>query len=180
MGFSDKEAEYIDAVMNAYEEKSKYDDGESDIEYINSLNFAAPIKELAMMPKGTHKVSQDYKLKHWRVPKYISSASAAVTPASTGETPAKKQGGVIKAQAGARIVNVAESTDIASRKAAGLGSNDRKAMTGADWADLAALITDIAGVGISFVPGLSIASAITGAGGSFAGFGADVSRDGFQ
>ena len=172
MGFSEEEAEYIDAVMNAYEEKSKYDDSKSDIDYINSLNFAAPIEELAMMPKGTHKVSQDYKLKHWRVPRYISNASA--------DLPVKKQGGIIKAQAGARFVNVAESNDIASRKAAGLGSNDRKAMTGADWADLAALITDIAGAGISFVPGLSIASAITGAGGSFAGFGADVARDGFQ
>ena len=151
MGFSEEEAEYIDAVMNAYEEKSKYDDSKSDIDYINSLNFAAPIEELAMMPKGTHKVSQDYKLKHWRVPRYISNASA--------DLPVKKQGGIIKAQAGARFVNVAESNDIASRKAAGL---------------------DIAGTALAFVPGANIASAITGAAGSAAGLGADISRDGFQ
>lgn len=53
-------------------------------------------------------------------------------------------------------------------------------MSAADWTDLAALITDMAGLGISFVPGYSVAGAITGAVGSTAGFVSDITRDGFQ
>lgn len=53
-------------------------------------------------------------------------------------------------------------------------------MSSADWADLTALITDIGGTALAFVPGANITSAATGAAGSTAGFIADITRDGFQ
>jgi hypothetical protein len=63
------------------------------------------------------------------------------------------------------------------RKAIGDGA----AMTGADWADLAALLGDTAALGVSFIPGVgNIASAGVGALSSLTNFGSDVARDGLD
>lgn len=54
-------------------------------------------------------------------------------------------------------------------------------MSGADWAEVGALVADIGALGATFIPGVgNIASAGIGAAGSTAAFAADITRDGFQ
>jgi hypothetical protein len=51
-------------------------------------------------------------------------------------------------------------------------------MKGSDYAQLGALATDLAGLGLAFVPGANVASAATGAGGSLLNYGAETAKDG--
>lgn len=54
---------------------------------------------------------------------------------------------------------------------------DTKNWTNADTEDVAALVADIGGLGLAFVPGANIASAVTGAAGSTARLAADLERN---
>lgn len=53
-------------------------------------------------------------------------------------------------------------------------------LTNAEKMQIAAAVGDLAGVGLSFVPGAHIAGAITGLGATATRFAADVKKDGFQ